>query len=190
MKPIFKEKFKAFIGPARLNIGCGANPEEGFVNVDFHPQLPGVMKWDLRALPWPFERGSQDTVLASHFLEHFRGDELFNIMAEIGEVLRVGGHLIGIVPYATHSDAYANPYHKQLWDETTPNHFCKELYERKGTVGTGAHQFMPLVDWRVVHTELTPCVEWRDKTVEEINEAMRYRLNVIQEMQFVMRKES
>ena len=190
MKPSFERDFAPFIGPNRLNIGCGANSEPGWVNVDFNPQGPDVIRHDLRVRPWPFERGTFDTVLASHFLEHFRGDELFHIVAEAAEVLKVGGHLIGIVPYATSSAAYANPFHKQLWDETTAAQLSRRLYEQEGTAGTGAHQFAPLADWTVRLISLTPEEEWRGKTAEEVTEASRRYLNVIAEMQFVLRKES
>lgn len=190
MRPLFEVKFGRFVGEKKLNIGCGANPEEGWINVDFNPQFDHVLKIDLRAKPWPFEDQSFDTVLASHVLEHFRDEELFNIMAECGRVLRVGGHLIGITPHALHSSAYANPFHRQLWDQSTPEHFCRATYERKGSIGTGAHQFMPLVDWKVVHLELTPSEEWRIKPHQDITEAMKFGTNVIEELQFVMRRES
>jgi SAM-dependent methyltransferase len=190
MKPEFVEAFAPFIGPEKLNIGCGASPEPGWVNMDFNPQLPDVIKWDLRIRPWPFPRACFDTVLATHVLEHFRGDELFHVMAEIGEVLKVGGHLIGAVPYATHSSAYANPFHKQLWDISTPPQFSKRLYEEEGTAGTGAHQFMPLVDWVQVYLTLTPDKRWHGRPEEEISKALHTELNVIEEMQFVLRRES
>lgn len=190
MRPVYKETFKPFIGEKKLNIGCGGTFEDGWINMDFNPQFPEVVKHDLRVFPWPFERGSMDTVLASHVLEHFRDEQLFNVVAEAGAVLKVGGHLIGVVPYATHSDGYANPFHKQLWDHTTPMQFDKKLYERKGTAGTGSHQFMPLIDWSVVHIELTPDQNWMGTSTEDLNVAMRSHLNVIQEMQFVLRRES
>lgn len=186
----FERFFGRYIGEKRLNVGCGANPWDGWVNVDFNPQRDDVVRHDLRVCPWPFERSSFDTVVASHFLEHFRDADLFNIMNEMAQVLKVGGHLIGIVPYALHSDAFSNPYHKQLWDEVTPTHFCRATYERKGTMGTGAHQFMPLADWSVALVQLTPVEALRTLPPPEIDSLRKYGVNVIQEMQFVMRRES
>lgn len=188
MKETFEREFAPFIGEKRLNIGCGGNPEPGWVNVDFNPCNGSVLSVDLRERPWPFERASFDTVMASHFLEHFRDEPLFDIVAEVGEVLKVGGFFIGVVPYATHSQAYANPFHRSLWDESTPPQFSKRLYELENTAGTGAHQFMPLVDWTVVYTGLTPDVRWLNRPgIEDVH---RHGTNGIVEMQFVMRRES
>jgi hypothetical protein len=111
-------------------------------------------------------------------------------MAEIGEVLAVGGRLIGVVPYATSSVAYANPFHRQLWDQSTPPQFAKSLYQVPDSPGTGAHQFMPLADWKLEDIELIPDHYWKDKSLAEISEAMKDRINVIVEMCFVLRRES
>jgi len=190
MSVVREREFGAYVGENCLNLGCGEDPEPGWTNVDFNPMDSSVERWDLRIQPWPFDRGVFDTVKAIHLLEHFRGEELFNIMHEIGSVLKVGGHLIGVVPYATHSVAYANPFHKQLWDQSTPPQFARSLYELKGTWGSGAHQFMPLADWKVLEVGLIPDHNWKDKPLDEIYAALKDRLHVIVEMQFVMRRES
>ena len=182
--------FGQYIGSKRLDVGCGAYPESGWTNVDFNPCDPSVVGHDIRIRPWPFPRGSFDTVKAVHLLEHFRDEELFGIMAEMGEVLEVGGHLIGVVPYATSSVAYANPFHRQLWDQSTPSQFAKSLYEVPDSPGTGAHQFMPLADWKLLDIGLIPDHRWKNRTLDEISEAMKGQLNVIVEMWFVMRRES
>ena len=83
MKDEFRKEWEPFIGPKRLNIGCGATVEPGWVNMDFNPQREDVITHDLRVRPWPFQRGEFDTVLASHILEHFRDEQLFGIMAEM-----------------------------------------------------------------------------------------------------------
>lgn len=190
MKELHRKLWADYIGERRLNIGCGAAVEPGWENMDFKPQAPSVIQWDVRQVPWPVEHGVYDTVLASHFLEHFRDEDLFNIMAEVGHVLKVGGHLIAIVPYALHSDAWGNPYHKQLWDEATPTHFFRSTYERKGTAGTGADQYMPLANWSMPYMGLVPDEFWWAKPAEEIELAKRGQMNVIREMQFVLRRES
>jgi hypothetical protein len=186
----YAREFGKYVGTDCLNLGCGANPESGWSNVDFNPCDAGVIAFDLRSRPWPLGREAFDTVKAEHLLEHFSGEELFGVMAEIGQVLRVGGYLIGVVPYATHSVAYANPFHRQLWDQSTPSQFARTLYEVPDSPGTGAHQFMPLADWKLIEIGLIPDHYWKNKSLDEITEAMKGHLNVIVEMWFVMRRES
>lgn len=54
----------------RLDIGGGANPNKGFVNIDILP-LPEVdIVWDLERTPWPLPDECVLTATASHILEH------------------------------------------------------------------------------------------------------------------------
>lgn len=55
----------------RLNLGSGARPLEGYVNVDLSPGMPGVgLVHDLDRMPWPFENDSIDEIVMAHCLEH------------------------------------------------------------------------------------------------------------------------
>ena len=104
----------------RINLGCGPDPPEGWVNVDaaigarlarvpLFPQLNRVMHithadWprgivihDLRRpLPWPDE--SAESVYASHVLEHVSREQGRRMLAECHRVLRDGGVLRVVVP--------------------------------------------------------------------------------------------
>jgi len=54
----------------RLDVGCGASKNEGFVGMDVRP-LPGVdVVHNLEKFPWPFEDDTFSLVHASHVLEH------------------------------------------------------------------------------------------------------------------------
>jgi|GEM_PF-1906114 len=39
----------------KLNIGCGFNKIDGYVNVDAFPDCSPDVLWDLETTPWPFE---------------------------------------------------------------------------------------------------------------------------------------
>jgi predicted SAM-dependent methyltransferase len=186
MKGHYEQALKEYVGKVNLNIGCGHAPEKGWLNVDFNPDSKADKVFDLREL-WPLEDNAFDTVLASHVLEHFRDEDLFHIMFEIGRVLRPGGYLIGIVPYATHRTFFANPYHKQAWTEDTPGQFDRRLYDKPQYASTGAHQHMPLQAWDFEVTQLVLDPEWMGKTNEEIAFAKAHYFNVILEMMFILR---
>jgi SAM-dependent methyltransferase len=104
----------------RLNLGCGAQVVDGWVNVDYAlgarlAKLPLAGKvakklkvtrldWDERIFihnlttrfPWP--EGSADTVYSSHTLEHFTKTQGRFFVGEIQRVLRPGGLLRIVVP--------------------------------------------------------------------------------------------
>lgn len=93
----------------QLNIGCGSDIREGWINVDTYPLTPSVVKADVETgLPFPDE--FFDTILASHILEHvIHFDKAWN---EIHRVLKTNGTIEIVVPYGYNTD----PYHIRFFD--------------------------------------------------------------------------
>jgi predicted SAM-dependent methyltransferase len=83
--------------PRRLNLGCGWDHRDGYVNVDFldfhHPDVVADVR-DLVAFP----SGYYDEVLAVDVLEHLHRGDVKPALAEWGRVLRAGGRLVIRVP--------------------------------------------------------------------------------------------
>jgi len=91
---------------SRLNLGCGLNKKDGYINVDINPKLGVDVVADvLKGLP--FEDGTFDEVLCEHVLEHLwlpnedvtgmeKGCE--RALKEIHRVLVTGGRAIIEVP--------------------------------------------------------------------------------------------
>lgn len=44
----------------KLNLGCGVNKKEGFINIDINPRLNPDMVLDLNSQPYPFKNDSVD----------------------------------------------------------------------------------------------------------------------------------
>ncbi len=96
----------------RLNIGCGRNPLDGYLNVDF---LGGEINCDGMALP--FKDNTFEQVLLSHVLEHI--PDVDRALKEISRVLGVGGILIVVVPYGLRGLCCV--YHVHAFDLKTMN---------------------------------------------------------------------
>jgi predicted SAM-dependent methyltransferase len=82
-----------------LDLGCGRNTNESFVNMDFlwHPEVD--LCWDvLQGLP--FQDASLRGIFSEHFLEHFDIMEVESILKECRRVLAPGGVLRLVVPDA------------------------------------------------------------------------------------------
>lgn len=89
---------KALRRCARLHLGSGPNPLQGWVNVDLLGWSVDVA-WDLsRPLPFPDE--STDEVFTEHLLEHLPFVDAARMLKEAQRVLRPGGVLRVVVPDA------------------------------------------------------------------------------------------
>ena len=81
----------------RLNLGCGAYPADGWVNVDLRDDgpKPDVVA-DLADLP--FDDGSADAVYAGHVFEHVGLEDIPAALQEIDRVLVSDGVLMIVGP--------------------------------------------------------------------------------------------
>ncbi|MCB0972126.1 MAG: methyltransferase domain-containing protein [Acidimicrobiales bacterium] len=85
------------LGSLRLNLGCGFDHREGYVDVDFAPKHEPDLLADVRHLPM-IDTGSCEEVFASDVLEHLPRADVVPALREWGRVLREGGTLVARVP--------------------------------------------------------------------------------------------
>lgn len=78
--------------PLLLNLGCGNDVREGFVNIDIYSNNPEVVYGDIRKLDLPDE--CVDMILASDVLEHFSHRETDALLKEWARVLKPDAELI------------------------------------------------------------------------------------------------
>lgn len=103
----------------KLNLGCGEDFREGYVNVDFHDHVNVDVQHNLNHFPYPFAADNFDEVFASHILEHL--DRPFDVMKELHRILKPGGTLIVKVPHFSRGFSHAE--HKAGFDVTFPKYF-------------------------------------------------------------------
>jgi SAM-dependent methyltransferase len=101
----------------QVDLGCGPVATPGFIGVDRFI-LPGVgIAADLNK-SLPFADNAVDLLFASHSLEHV--ENLPFTMSEIYRVCKHGAQVCIVAPYYQQSLNFANPYHKQIFNEHTP----------------------------------------------------------------------
>lgn len=84
----------------RLNLCCGNDIREGYVNVDFRQTTPSVSVVDLSKFPWPFANECAEEILLLDALEHFPYSMTTSILMECYRVMRPDGRLAVQVPDA------------------------------------------------------------------------------------------
>ena len=97
----------------KLNLGCGFNHLDGFINVDQHPSTGADFVWNLEDLPWPWEDNSVEEMRLVHVLEHL-GQQTDKYLAIIQEIYRVAAPEATIfieVPHPLHPDFLGDPTH-------------------------------------------------------------------------------
>ena len=99
------------MGGLRLNLGCGMNRMDGYVNVDRYGE-PDV-RHDLEAFPWPWPDDSVEEVRLSHVLEHLGRDPdvYLEIMKELYRVCRDGATIRIAAPHHRHDYFFNDPTH-------------------------------------------------------------------------------
>ncbi len=118
----------------KLNLGCGKDIKEGYVNVDL-VQLPGVEKIvDFDKVPYPFDDNTFEEVYNKHVLEHTKS--LLKTMEEIHRICKPGAKIKIICPYFAGHGAYNDPTHTRFFAYRTFEYFNENGYYSKAVFKT------------------------------------------------------
>lgn len=96
----------------KLNLGCGYNKLEGYVNVDKDPKcLPDILA-DVE-ISLPFKDNSIDEIVLNHVLEHLgqTTEAYFNVWKEMYRVLKDGAMVLITVPHHNHDNFHHDATH-------------------------------------------------------------------------------
>ena len=111
-----------------LDVGCGANPQQGFVTLDKRP-LPHVdIVHDLEVFPYPLEDESCITIIAAHIIEHIKPWFIFQMFDEFWRVMKFGGQLCVVTPYAGSPGYWQDPTHCTGFNEGSFQYFDPEFH--------------------------------------------------------------
>lgn len=93
---------------SKLNLGCGADYREGFVNVDNNPNYKADVVHDLNRYPYPLNESSFTEIYSSHVIEH-----LSNPIDFLIELYRLGANDATVVITCPHfSGNWMHPLHR------------------------------------------------------------------------------
>ncbi len=109
----------------KLNLGCGDDYKDGWINLDFRDNIKIDVKHDLNEIPYPFKKDSIDLVLMRQVLEHL--EHPLNVLKELTRICRNGARIMIYVPHATSYAHISGIEHKGLFTEHTfSEHHLKE----------------------------------------------------------------
>lgn len=117
--------------PYKLNVGCGRNIKEGWVNLDA-TQLEGVDLVcdleDLRANPIGLPDESVERFLLSHVIEHVR--DSLGLMQELWRLAKPDAVAVIRTPHGGSDDAWEDPTHIRAYFPRSFGYFSQPFYWR------------------------------------------------------------
>jgi hypothetical protein len=147
----------------RLNLGCGMNRLDGYVNVDRHGEPD--LRHDLEVVPWPWLDDSVSEVLLKHVLEHLGRDptRYLEIMKELYRICQDGATIRIVVPHHRHEYFFNDPTHVRAVTAEGMNLFSQRL-NRKWIAQGFSHSPLGIylgIDFEVIDVKLKPSELWR-----------------------------
>ena len=121
----------------KLQIGCGCNPIEGWLNTDLVPIKSDVCPIAFldAGKQFPFESNSFEYVYSEHIFEHLSFSQSWNMLSECHRILTINGVIRIAIPhidflFALYEDPEF-PIHKK-YTEWAMESFCEEAKNNLG----------------------------------------------------------
>ena len=181
----------------RLNLGCGFNKRDGYVNVDIGDHCAPDVVHDLEKAPWPWDDSSIDEIYMSHVLEHLGATTAayFGVLQEMYRVCRHDARITVVVPHPRHDDFLHDATHVRAATVEGLSMFLRKNCEEWEAAGfaNSPLAFIAGVDFEIVDSEYALEEPYKSKfdlnvlSKTELLQAMRQNNNVIKETTIVLR---
>lgn len=177
----------------RLNLGCGLNKFDGYLNVDSSELVKPDQLIDLNVTPWPWKDNEFGHIIAKDVLEHLgdTSDDFMRILKEMYRVSDNGAVWEVQVPHWRCDIAMDDPTHKRL---ITLGTFMlmnqKKIFDRmREKQSDSLLAFEHDIDLEIcdVQFEYLPHWEERRKKGEISDEELNYALNTFNNVALSMR---
>lgn len=180
----------------KLNLGCGFNKKNGYVNVDKFDACQPDVTADLEATPWPFATNVADEVIFNHSLEHMGEDTdtFLEIIKELYRICKPGATVQINVPHPRHDNYIGDPTHVRIITPQLLSLFSKKLNYHWQKVGAANSPFAIYldVDFEIRHTvqvvEQKYLALLEDKSISEaeLTAIINERNNVVSEYKITL----
>lgn len=161
----------------KLNIGCGHDKREGYINLDKEPGV-GDFTFDLNTIPFkelPWDDNTFEEIYASHIIEHL--SHPLDIFEELWRVAKPDCKLIVRVPYGSSDNAWEDPTHVRPYFLQSFAYFSQCAY--------GKADYGYLGDWQMTDRKLVigdrfSVDEWATR-LPDLLEIVTYNRNIVEE---------
>jgi hypothetical protein len=180
----------------KLNLGCGLQKLNGFVNVDKSDLVSPDQSVDLNITPWPWKDNEFDHIVAKDILEHLgdSNEDFINILKEMYRVSENGAIWEVQVPHWRCDTALDDLTHKRLITLGMFNLFNKRMLIERVRQGQSDSllAFEHDMDIEICDIQFDYTTPWKNKfssgkiTQEELNYALNHFNNVALSMRLLV----
>ena len=112
----------------KLNLGCGNDIREGYLNIDFE-RFKGIDKIiDLDKIPYPFKNDQFQEIVINNVLEHLENP--YAVLKEIHRISRSRAVIKIMVPHFSSSNSWGDIQHKRGFNlETFTNKNVTSMFK-------------------------------------------------------------
>lgn len=108
----------------KLNLGCGKNIKDEYINLDVR-YIKGVdVACNLNRFPYPFHDNVFDEIYCSNILEHL--DDVIRVMEELNRIGKPKARVVILGPHFTSQYAFADPTHKHYFTYESFDYFVSK----------------------------------------------------------------
>lgn len=113
---------------SKLNLGCGQDYRESWVNADIRKETNPDVIIDINHAPLPFQDNTFEQILLDNVLEH--AADQYKVLQELHRICEPGGKITFRGPHWNSPGAWIDPTHTRPFSRNTFNHYLVEdLFE-------------------------------------------------------------
>ena len=131
-----------------LNLGCGLDIREGWINHDISKHNKHISVWDLNVTPWPWGDNTIDVIDAISVFEHLKLT-LIETMNECWRILKPTGFIHIKYPLNISVFIREDPTHRWFWGE-----FVTDFLDPRTKYGKGAPYYTPY-KWNIINRKIS-----------------------------------